>query len=85
VFNLDVAYSENRNDWYDPDFNKEQPYMGFGVKTDEALHPMRDGVPFKNLYATGSILGNTRPEFGSASGGAILSAFHAVDRILSGR
>jgi len=85
VFNLDVAYSENRNDWYDPDFNKDQPYMGFGVKTDEALHPMRDGVPFKNLYATGSILGNTRPEFGSASGGAILSAFHAVDRILSGR
>lgn len=85
VFNLDVEYSEDRNAWYDPDFSRDQPYLDFGVKTDEALHPMRDSVTFKNLYAIGSILGSTRKEFGNASGGAILSAFHAVDKILSGK
>ena len=85
VFNLDVEYSEDRNAWYDPDFSRDQPYLDFGVKTDEALHPMRDSVTFKNLYAIGSILGSTRKEFGTASGGAILSAFHAVDKILSGK
>lgn len=82
VFGLDVDYAEDRNRWYHPDFSGEQPYMGYGVRTDAVLHGIRDGQPIRNLYAIGSILGRTRPELGSAAGLAIRSAFVAVDEIL---
>ena len=82
VFGLDVEYNEDRNAWYDKAFSADQPYMQYGVKTDESLHGLSDGKPFKNLYAIGSILGGTRPELGSGAGLAINSAFAAVDDIL---
>jgi anaerobic glycerol-3-phosphate dehydrogenase len=56
--------------------------MQYGVKTDGTLHGIAGGVPLKNLYAIGSILGGTHPELGSGSGLAIRSAFAAVDEIL---
>jgi glycerol-3-phosphate dehydrogenase, anaerobic, B subunit len=59
-----------------------QPYMDFGVKTDAELHPFKDGEPVRNLFAIGSILGNTRKEdFGTAAGLAIRTAFAAADII----
>ena len=82
VFGLDVEYNEDRNAWYNKAFSADQPYMQYGVKTDETLHGISDGKPFKNLYAIGSILGGTRPELGSGAGLAINSAFAAVDNIL---
>jgi glycerol-3-phosphate dehydrogenase subunit B len=82
VFGLDVVYDADRNAWYDKAFAADQPYMHYGVKTDESLHGIADGKPFKNLYAIGSILGGTRPELGSGAGLAIKSAFAAVDEIL---
>ena len=82
VFGLDVEYNPDRNAWYDKAFSADQPYMQYGVKTDEALHGLSDGKPYKNLYAIGSILGGTRPELGSGAGLAINSAFEAVDEIL---
>ena len=83
VFGLDVEAAEDRNAWYDPDFAADQPYLQFGVRTDADLRAVRQGGPFQNLYAIGSVLGATRPEFGSGAGLAIRSAFHAVDVILS--
>ena len=82
VFGLDVAFDEDRNAWYDKSFAADQPYMQYGVKTDEKLHGIADGTPLKNLYAIGSILGGTRPELGSGAGLAIRSAFAAADEIL---
>ena len=82
VFGLDVAYAEDRNTWYNADFKADQPYMDYGVKTDAALHGLLQGEPLKNLYVIGSILGATRPEFGTAAGLAVRSAFAAVDQIL---
>ena len=82
VFGLDVEYNPDRNAWYDKAFSADQPYMQYGVKTDEALHGLSDGKPYRNLYAIGSILGGTRPELGSGAGLAINSAFAAVDEIL---
>lgn len=82
VFGLDVDYADDRNTWYDPAFAGDQPYRQFGLKTDAALHPLLGGTPVKNLYAVGSVLGGTRPEFGSGAGLAIRSAFAAVDAIL---
>ena len=69
VFGLDVEQAADRSDWYNPDF-------------DAALRALRDGRPLSNLYAIGSILGATRPEFGTGAGLAVRSAFAAVDEIL---
>ena len=79
---LDVEYAEDRNTWYNPTFSEKQPYMDYGVKTDENLHPLLEGKSVSNLYAIGSILGNTHPQLGTGAGLAINSAFHAVDQIL---
>jgi Anaerobic glycerol-3-phosphate dehydrogenase len=80
-----MDYSEDRNAWYNEEFFESQPYMNFGVKTDADLHPFKDGEPVRNLYAIGSILGNTRKEdFGTAAGLAIRTAFAAVDAIKGG-
>ena len=82
VFGLDVEQPRDRGDWYNPAFMQDQPYMSFGVKTDKGLHAIRENVPMQNLYAAGSILGATRPEFGSGAGLAVRSALAAVDQIL---
>ena len=82
VFGLDVEFSENRNEWYNPAFKEDQPYMGFGVKADENLHGLVGGKPLKNLYVAGSVLGDNHPEFGTAAGKAIRTALHAADQIL---
>ena len=85
LFGLDIAFPENRNDWYDADFFAHQPYMDFGVKTDAELHAIKDGQPIQNLFAIGSVLGNTRKEdFGTAAGMAIRTAFAAADTIKGG-
>ena len=83
VFGLDVESAQDRNEWYNPSFAGDQPYMQFGVRTDASLHAIKDGAPLKNLYAIGSVLGATRPEFGTAAGQAIRTAFAAVDNILA--
>ena len=82
VFGLDVEYKEDRNQWYNPSFKEDQPYMHFGVKADENLHALKDGKPLENLFVAGSILGGNRPEFGFAAGQCIKTALFAADQIL---
>lgn len=82
IFELDVDYQEDRNTWYDPSFQAHQPYMAFGVRTDEQLRACRGGTPIRNLYAIGSILGETRPELGFGAGLAINSALKVAETIL---
>ena len=85
LFGLDIDYPEERKDWYDADFFARQPFMDFGVKTDAALHGIKEGEPVRNLFCIGSVLGNTRKEdYGTAAGLAIRSAFAAVDTIKGG-
>lgn len=82
LLGLDVDYPENRSEWYRSDFFDDQPYMDFGVRTDAGLHALKAGTPIRNLFAIGSILGNTRKEeFGTAAGLAIRTAFAAADSI----
>lgn len=83
IFGLDVSYQEDRNQWYNPSFQEDQPYMHFGVKADENLHAIQDGKALENLYVAGSVLGDTHPEFGTAAGAAIRTALHVADEILS--
>jgi len=81
LFELDMDYNTDRNAWYDPTFANHQPYLGFGVKTDANLRPSRKGVPVKNLYVIGSILGETHPELGNGAGLAIRSALKVANLI----
>lgn len=81
LFGLDVEALEDRNQWYEPDFMKDQPYMGFGVKTSPEFKGLKGGVPMDNLYIAGSILGATHPELGSGAGLALRSAFAVADLI----
>lgn len=82
IFGLDVEQASDRSGWYHPEFMHDQPYLAYGVKTDDSLHTLCEGKPMKNLYAAGSILGGTRPEMGSGAGLALRSALAAVDQIL---
>ena len=82
IFSLDVEQARDRSDWYNPEFMREQPYMKYGVATDSSLRAIRGGEPLKNLYAIGSILGETHPELGSGGGLAIRSALAVADVIL---
>ena len=85
LFGLDIDYPKDRNAWYSDDFFADQPYMDYGVKTDASLHAVKDGEPVKNLFAIGSVLGNTRKEdFGTAAGLAIRTAFAVADTIKGG-
>lgn len=81
VFGLDVEFNENRSAWYNPEFAGDQPYMKFGVKTDASLRALREGKPLDNVFAIGSVLGATRPEFGTGAGLAIRSALEATNQI----
>lgn len=83
VFGLDVDFCEDRNQWYDARFAADQPYMHFGVHTDGQLHAFKNGMPIANLYAVGSVLGVSHPDFGIGAGLAIRSALSAVDQILA--
>lgn len=56
VFGLDVWYDKNRENWFDADFRKDQPFLSFGLETDKAGHPYYNGVAVTNLTAVGGIL-----------------------------
>ena len=85
VFGVDVEYKEDRNQWYNPVFKEDQPYMHFGVKADEKLRALLDGKPLENLYAAGSVLGGNHPEFGYAAGQCVRTALYVADEILKGK
>jgi glycerol-3-phosphate dehydrogenase subunit B len=84
IFGLDVNAPTQRAAWCDPDLYKEQPYMAFGVVTDDSLRVGKGGERIDNLRAIGAVLGgcDTLKE-GSGGGVAILSAMKAASDILN--
>lgn len=84
VFGLDVDALETRSDWYKRDMFEAQPYMNFGVKTDDTFKSMKDSSVVDNLYVTGSVLGGSNAmKEGSGAGIAILTALHVSSLILN--
>ncbi|MBD5213429.1 MAG: glycerol-3-phosphate dehydrogenase subunit GlpB [Bacteroidales bacterium] len=83
VLGLDVEAPGLRAEWYKPDLYDAQPFMAFGVKSDESFRPSLDSRTISNLYAVGSILGGCNPiKEGCGAGVAILTAMFAADKIL---
>lgn len=56
VFDCDVLYDADRENWVNPDFWGVQPFETFGVRTDAEGRVYVKGVPSVNLYAAGEIL-----------------------------
>lgn len=85
VFGLDVDTIEERPQWYKANMFDNQPYMGFGVRTDSSLRVSRQGETVQNLHACGSVLsGFNGIKEGCGAGVSILTALEVVD-IISGQ
>lgn len=84
IFGLDVKSADERSDWYKRNIFEAQPYMNFGVATDDAFHALLNGAAVENLYAVGSVVGgcNSMKE-GSGAGVAVLSSLHVASLILN--
>lgn len=82
VFGFEVTTDGDRDKWFDRNFFARQPYMSFGLDTDGAFHPLKDGKPVNNLYAVGAALGgHDALKEESGAGVAILTALHVADLI----
>ena len=79
IFGLDVNAPTGREAWTREFLYDNQPYMEFGLLTDNDLHPLVDGNPITNLQAIGSILAhNNTIALANSAGISILTALHAT-------
>ena len=84
IFGLDVVADNQRSEWYDKNLYAHQPYMGYGVATDDKLRCMKGGQIIENLYAAGSVLASQNAiEQGTGGGVAITTALAVADEILN--
>ncbi|MBB3895318.1 glycerol-3-phosphate dehydrogenase subunit GlpB [Bacteroides pyogenes] len=82
VFDLDVDYLHDRQEWYNDDVFESQNYMQFGVRTNHRFQALRSGLPIENLYVIGAGLEGFSPlKEGSGAGVSILTALHVADTI----
>ena len=83
VFNCDVEYLPNRDDWYSKDLFAKQNYLGFGVKTTSGFNVLSGEKPIDNLYAIGSVLSGFNPiEENSGAGVALFTALNVANHLL---
>lgn len=82
IFGLDVDYEGKSGEWSREKLFDTQPYMEFGVKTDNEFHAIKDGRPIENLYAIGSILsGHNSLKLADDTGVAIMTALQVARQI----
>ena len=83
VFELDVEFDEQRSEWTRHNVFESQPYMTFGVKTDNCLRALKDGVSVSNLYVAGSVLaGHDSVKLSDAAGVSIITGLAVSKSIL---
>jgi glycerol-3-phosphate dehydrogenase subunit B len=74
---LDVDSLDVRSEWYKRNLFDAQPYMSFGVATDNEFHVKKNGEPIENVYATGAVLSGFHPmKQGCGAGVSILTALY---------
>lgn len=84
LMNLDLCEISERAKWTNKEFFASQPYMAFGVKTDEKLRAQKAGKAVENLYVAGAVLGGFDPlTQGCGAGVSIISALFAANEIIN--
>lgn len=82
IFGLDVDYAGLSGEWNKENLFEAQPYMEFGVATDNEFHAIKDGRPVENLYAIGSILsGHNSLKLIDDTGVAVMTALQVARQI----
>lgn len=83
ILGLDVVYAGSRMEWYDRNLFKTQPYMNFGVATDQNFRVSKEGKTLSNMYAVGAVLSGFNPiKEGCGAGVSILTSMHVAQEIL---
>lgn len=83
IFGLDIDGDLDRKKWFDEQIFNDQPFMHYGVKTDEEFRALMKGEAIKNLYVAGSVLAGANPlKEGSGAGIALLTSLHVAEQIL---
>lgn len=83
IFGLDVTDNVPFANRADGNIYNSQPFMSYGVVTDERFRACRSGASALNLYVCGSVLGGCNPvEDGCGAGVAILTALKVSSLIL---
>jgi len=86
IFGLDTEGSDERSEWTDENFFNSQPFMTYGVKTNENFCALKEAKPIDNLYVAGSVLGGTNAlKEGSGAGISLLSSLFVAEQILKSR
>jgi glycerol-3-phosphate dehydrogenase subunit B len=80
LFNLDVEQDGNRGNWVNRQVLQKQPYMYFGIKTDNDFRAIKNGRIVDNLYVAGAGLEGFNPiEEGCGAGVSILTGLYVGD------
>lgn len=83
IFDLDVDADNDRGEWFDQQVFNNQPFMSYGVKTDENFRAVKNGKSIENLYVAGSVLGGANPlKEGSGAGIALITSLYTAEQIL---
>ncbi|AKF40036.1 glycerol-3-phosphate dehydrogenase subunit GlpB [Yersinia enterocolitica] len=84
ILDLDILSLPNRADWSNSNMFAPQPYLQFGVNTDNRLRALRGGVALDNLHVIGAVLGGYDPlQQGCGAGVSLTSALFVAEQIVS--
>ncbi|MDR2556927.1 MAG: anaerobic glycerol-3-phosphate dehydrogenase subunit B [Bacteroidales bacterium] len=82
LFNLDVEQDSSRENWVNTQVLQKQPYMYFGIKTDNDFRAIKNGNIIDNLYVAGAGLEGFNPiEEGCGAGVSILTGLYVGEII----
>lgn len=83
TFGLDVDGDDDRSNRFDENIFNDQPFMHYGIKTNEHFQASINGKTIENLYVAGSALGGANPlKEGSGAGICLLSSINTANQIL---
>lgn len=83
VIGLEVHAPADRSEWFDKDIFKPQPFMQYGITTDNEFRGIYHNRPLKNLFVIGSALPHTRSlEEGSGAGVAMVTAQAVAEKLI---
>lgn len=82
LLDLDTNAPSDHDQWSRYGMMGDQPYMSYGVITDENFHPLKNGKPMANVFAIGQVLGGHNPVvMGDGTGVSMITALAVAKQI----